>query len=78
LEEKNELMLEAFDGVYLIYIDVDMWGWDVDGFSFEYIPVFFKLDENGQPNGEVIDGNAWGENIPKNMAPPLDQFFHNK
>jgi thiol-disulfide isomerase/thioredoxin len=80
LDEKNELMIKAFDGTYIIHLDVDEWGFDMlqYGFSFDGIPVFFKLDSSGRPNGEVIDGNAWGDNIPENMAPPLDQFFHNK
>ena len=78
MADQNGLMLNAFRGVYLIKIDVDDWGWDMEkyGFSFEGIPVFFKLDSEGNPTGEVIDGNAWGENIPENMAPPLDEFFH--
>ena len=70
--------MEAFDGVYLIRLNADDWGWDMSeyGFSFDGIPVFFKLDAQGRPNGEVIDGNAWGENIPENIAPPMDKFFH--
>jgi thiol-disulfide isomerase/thioredoxin len=80
LDHKNELMLQAFDGTYIIRLDVDEWGWDMTkyGFDFDGIPVYFKLDPTGRPNGEVIDGNAWGENIPENMAPPLDEFFHGK
>lgn len=78
LDEENELMLAAFAGTYIIRLDVDEWGWDLTeyGFAFDGIPVYFKLDEKGRPNGEVIDGNAWGENSPENMAPPLDEFFH--
>jgi len=48
------------------------------GFGFDGIPAFFKLDAQGKPNGEFIDGNAWGDNIPKNIAPPMDEFFHGK
>ena len=69
-------MVAAFDGVYLIRLNADKWGWGGNGFDFDGIPVFFKLDSQGQPNGEVIDGSAWGDNIPENMAPPLDEFFH--
>lgn len=78
LDAKNELMLQAFDGTYIIRLDVDEWGWDLgkEGFSFNAIPIYFKLDAQGKPNGEVIDGDAWGDNIPENMAPPLDHFFH--
>jgi len=26
--------------------------------------------------GGTVDGNAWGDNIPENMAPVMDRFFH--
>jgi thiol-disulfide isomerase/thioredoxin len=80
LNKHNKLLVDAFDGVYLIRLDADEWGWDMKkyGFSFDGIPVFFKLDAQGKPNGEVIDGNAWGDNIPENIAPPMDEFFHGK
>lgn len=79
LSEKNELMLSAYDGTYIIKLDVDEWEWDdgrVQNFAFTGIPVYFKLDKNGEQTGEIIDGNAWGDNIPENMAPPMDKFFH--
>jgi thiol-disulfide isomerase/thioredoxin len=79
LESKNELMLKDYAGTYIIRLDVDEWGWSdskLHDFDFDGIPVYFKLDENGQSTGEVIDGDAWGENIPENIAPPMDEFFH--
>jgi thiol-disulfide isomerase/thioredoxin len=79
LREKNELMVKAYDGTYIIKLDVDEWVWDdgrVQNFAFDGIPVYFKLDANGEQTGEVIDGGAWGDNIPANMAPPMDKFFH--
>lgn len=71
-------MVNAFDGVYLIKIDVDDWGWDwaSAGFPFEGVPVFFKLGADGKSTGETVDGNAWGPNTPENMAPVMDLFFH--
>lgn len=71
-------MLNAFEGIYLMRVDVDLWGWGDEslGFDVAAIPIFFKVDPQGQPTGDIIDGNAWGENIPENMAPPLDAFFH--
>jgi thiol:disulfide interchange protein len=79
LKSRNELMLNAYAGTYIIKLNVDEWGW-VDGkvqnFHFDGIPVYFKLDAQGQQTGEVIDGNAWGDNIPENIAPPMDKFFH--
>jgi thiol-disulfide isomerase/thioredoxin len=78
LADKNELMLNAYKGVYLIHTDVDQWGWSnaEAGFTFQAIPVFFKLDQDGKPTGTSIDGGAWGEDIPKNIAPILVEFFH--
>ena len=79
LKEKNELMVKAYDGTYIIKLDVDEWEWDdgrIQNFAFDAIPVYFKLDANGEQTGEVIDGGAWGDNIPENMAPPMDKFFH--
>jgi hypothetical protein len=80
LDAENELMMEAFNGVYLIRVDVDEWGWDdlpLFG-DIEAIPVFYRLDADGQPTGDTIDGNAWGANIPENMAPPLKEFFQSQ
>lgn len=72
-------MVKAFDGVYLIKVDVDEWGQKKisnGGFIFDGIPIFFKLDADGKPTGEMVDGNAWADNTPENMAPVLDHFFH--
>lgn len=71
-------MMKAFDGVYLIQIDVDEWGWKhaSRGMKFKGIPVFFKLDAQGIPNGEQIDGGAWGPDVFENIAPVMDAFFH--
>lgn len=79
LEEKNELMLNAYDGTYIIKMDVDEWGWDGNGigdFAFSAIPIYFKLDGQGKQTGEFIDGGAWNEDIPVNIAPVMDAFFH--
>jgi thiol-disulfide isomerase/thioredoxin len=78
LADKNELMLNAYKGIYLIHADVDEWGWQHPeaGFTPQAIPVFFKLDRNGKSTGASIDGGAWGEDIPKNIAPVLAKFFH--
>jgi thiol-disulfide isomerase/thioredoxin len=79
LEAKNELMLKAYNGTYIIKLDVDEWGWvngKVEYFTVEGIPVYFKLDEQGQPTGDSIDGGAWNEDIPVNIAPVMDKFFH--
>lgn len=79
LKTENKLMLAAYDGTYIIKLDVDEWGWNgrsVQDFRFTGIPVYFKLDAHGNQTGEVIDGGAWGEDIPENIAPVMDEFFH--
>jgi len=79
LKAKNELMLKAYDGTYIIQLDVDEWGWDngkVEYFTVDAIPVYFKLDDQGKQTGESIDGGAWNEDIPVNIAPVMDAFFH--
>ena len=72
------LMADAFTGTAIALIDIDK----VDpkvlsgaGMESSAIPVFFKLDASGKPTGDKIDGGAWGDNIPANMAPPLKAFF---
>jgi thiol-disulfide isomerase/thioredoxin len=79
LEAENEAMLKAYSGTYIIKLDVDEWGWNdggVEDFRFDAIPVYFKLDPKGKQTGEVIDGGAWNEDIPENIAPVMDEFFH--
>lgn len=79
IQAKNELMLNAYAGTYIIKLDVDEWGWgnsNSHDFQFDAIPVYFKLDSQGNPTSEVIDGGAWGADIPENIAPVMDTFFH--
>jgi hypothetical protein len=78
LAAKNTLMLNAYSGIYLVHVDVDEWGWGDPhaGFIVKAIPIFFGLDTDGKTNGTAVDGGAWGEDIPENIAPILTQFFH--
>jgi thiol-disulfide isomerase/thioredoxin len=81
IKAENKLMLDAYAGTYIIKLDVDEWGWNnskVQDFRFDGIPVYFKLDSEGRQTGEVIDGGAWGEDIPENIAPVMDEFFHSE
>ena len=73
----DPLMREAFAGTYIIQVDFDAWEQPLKaaGFVNEGIPVFFAVDASARPTGEKIDGGAWGEDIPRNMAPPLGRFF---
>jgi len=79
IKSKDKLMLNAYTGTYIIKLDVDEWGWgnsNLHDFEFNAIPVYFKLDSKGHQTGDVIDGGAWGEDIPENIAPVMDKFFH--
>jgi len=79
ITSENKLMMDAYSGTYIIKLDVDEWDWrngKVKNFRFDGIPVYFKLNEKGHQTGEVIDGGAWGEDIPENIAPVMDEFFH--
>lgn len=81
MKEKNALILDAYTGTYIIKLDVDEWGWgdsQMHDFDFNGIPVYFKLDADGKQTGDVIDGGAWGEDIPENIAPVMDRFFHDE
>jgi thiol-disulfide isomerase/thioredoxin len=71
-------MKAAFKGTYIIQLNADAWQGKLTGtgFSAGSIPVFYELGDDGKPTGRKIDGGAWGDNIPANMAPPLDKFFH--
>lgn len=73
----DPLMQDAFAGTYIVQVDVDAWKPELDaaGFKSDGIPVFFAVDADARPTGAKIDGGAWGEDIPQNMAPPLKQFF---
>jgi thiol-disulfide isomerase/thioredoxin len=77
LDDRDALMMNAFEGTYIIQLDADTWGKKLAGtrFTVKAIPVLFELKKDGQPTGRKIDGGAWGEDIPKNMAPPLKAFF---
>lgn len=73
----DKRMIDAFAGTYLISVDVDEFTGQLDplGFDGSAIPVFYELDASARPTGRKIDGGAWAENIPANMAPPLKAFF---
>jgi len=71
-------MTDAFKGTAIALIDIDAAdakALSAQGLDTQAIPVFFRLDASGKPTGDKIDGGAWGDNVPENMAPPLKAFF---
>jgi len=70
-------MIEAFDGTYIIQLDVDAWKSKIsdNGFSVTAVPIIFELNSKGRPTTRSIDGTAWETSDPSDMAPPLKAFF---
>ena len=70
-------MADAFRGTTILRLDFDQWrdSLGAAGMRGVTVPMFFELDRMGRPTGRSINGNAWAENIPQNMAPPLKRFF---
>ena len=75
----DPLMIDAFSGTHIIEVDVDEWEDDLldAGYIIEFIPTFAHVDQLGYPTGVMVDGGAWGADIPANMAPVLKSFFQN-
>jgi thiol-disulfide isomerase/thioredoxin len=73
----NPLMQTAFAGTYVIRLDMDAWMTQLEsaGLKVEAVPMFFAMNSTGRPTGKTVSGAAWGEDIPANMAPPLQKFF---
>ena len=70
IQANNDLILNAYAETYIVRLDVDEWGWG-DSQLHD-----FQFDAKGKQTGEVIDGGAWGEDIPENIALVMDTFFH--
>lgn len=70
-------MQRALREVEVASFDIDQWGDALKGAGFQVVtvPVFYLIDAEGKPSGPRITGAAWKENIPENMAPPLERFF---
>jgi hypothetical protein len=75
---KDERMIAAYRGTYILLADIDVWQNQLPkvGIYVTGVPSIFELTYEGKPTGRFITGAAWGENTPENMAPPLDEFFH--
>jgi thiol-disulfide isomerase/thioredoxin len=71
-------MIDAFRGTAIFKIDVDEWRAQLRAVRLPAegaIPAFYRLDNAGRVTAVRIDGEAWGADLPKNMAPPLKAFF---
>ncbi len=75
---EDDRMLEAFEGTWILLLDMDVWrvalaGAGVDGGGVT-VPAFYAVLPDGTL-GESINGHAWGENTAANMAPVLQRYF---
>ena len=75
----HPLMKDAFQGTYLIIADSKKWKSQPRkaGFLITGTPILFRIDKQLKVL-DTISGDAWGANIPKNMAPPLKKFITKK
>lgn len=73
----HKLMQSAFSGAFIIRIDADEWEKELPsiGINVQAVPVFFEVGNDGKVTSYTINGGAWGEDIPENMAPPLAEYF---
>jgi hypothetical protein len=73
-------MKDAFNGTYVIRLDVDDWSSSLSTFDLEptVIPVVFEIDAHGKSTGRSINGNDWGATTPENVAPQFKAFFAKK
>ena len=73
-------MKDAFNGTYVIRLDVDDWSSSLSTFDLEptVIPAVFEIDAHGKSTGRSINGNDWGATTPENVAPQLKAFFAKK
>jgi|GEM_PF-352432 len=58
---KEETFTAALDGVVLLRANSDVWGEELDalGFNAPVIPVYYLLDAQGGPSGEMVRGDRW-------------------
>lgn len=76
----DPLMEDALNNVTLIMIDLDVDNTKEklgEAFGVSGIPAFVRVDKDGE-YVDLIDGGAWDENIPANMAPVLKGFLAGK
>ncbi len=74
---KTPAMQDAFAGTYIISVDVDLFGRELEenGLQAYGVPAIFALGPDCLPTGAMITGGAWAEDTPEAMAPPLKAFF---
>ncbi len=72
-------MQKALANVTLVRVDIERFGEELRGMKVETAsaPWFYTLDAHAKPT-DAISAEAWGENIPENMAPALARFARHR
>jgi thiol-disulfide isomerase/thioredoxin len=75
----NELMQEAFAGTYIVKLDADEWKEDFSSIdiTIKAVPTFYQVTSEAKAGNYTVNGGAWAEDIPENMAPVLKTYFKN-
>ena len=74
---RDPAMADALAGTAVIQADFDHWGEAAAKLGVSAIPAWMVIDDQGHAvPGKRVDGGAWSEDVPANMAPVLDRFFH--
>lgn len=70
-------MIDAFDGVHIIQVDVDDWSRELfhNKLYVRTVPHFELLNDQAQSCGMQITGAAWGDDTAGSIAPHLNDFF---
>ena len=78
---EHELMGDAFQGTYIVQLDFDEWFNQLPDINVPNkklpIPAFFRIDAKGVATNQTINGGAWEDDTPENMAPVLKKYFLN-
>lgn len=69
---------QAFEGVYLVKVDIDEWNSQINESQFHvpYIPIFYECNADGQPTGRKLETSEFTSMSPSGMAPTFKKFFN--
>ena len=74
----GDLIVSAvFKGTHIVMLDVELWGDQFEKLNIRpsSVPFITELGPDGRSTGRSIDGGAWDENTPENLARALGPYF---
>ena len=73
----ESMVKEAVEGAYIIRLDIDEWQPHLGqtGFSVRMLPVFFRINDQGYPQGQPLYGPALDDSRPGTIAPIFSAYF---